>query len=151
ELARQRLVVGDHGRRTLPNPPAVGKGGTASTLARGFFRSGARPTLTRSDLGAADGQVVDAHRRQADAHRHGLTIFPARAEAGVGLRVVADARHVLERFGPHADQRDSLERAAELALLDLVGLGDLEDEVSVGDVDLPAAEVRAVDAAVDAP
>ena len=45
-----------------------------------------------------------------------------------------------------ADQGRALDRRAELAVLDPVGLGAGEDELAAGDVDLAAAEALGVDA-----
>ena len=47
---------------------------------------------------------------------------------------------------PVADQHRALQGGAELAVLDLVGLGALEHVFARGDVDLAAAEIRGVDA-----
>ncbi len=47
---------------------------------------------------------------------------------------------------PVADQHRALQGRAELAVLDLVGLGALEHIFARGDVDLAAAEIRGVDA-----
>ena len=56
------------------------------------------------------------------------------------------ARICLQRRGAVADQRRALDRRADLAVLHPVGLGAGEDELAVGDVDLPAAEADGVDA-----
>ena len=43
----------------------------------------------------------------------------------------------------------ALQRRAELAVFDLVGLGHVEHVFARGDVDLPAAEIGAIDAVLD--
>src|SRR5690242_3421056 len=71
---------------------------------------------------AADRHLLDAQRRLPDAHRHALTFLPAHADAAIQRHIVADHRHVLERFRPAADQRRALHRIRDLAVLDHVRL-----------------------------
>ena len=76
--------------------------------------------------------------------------FAAGADAFIQGEVVADHGNVLQSFGAVADQGCALDRAGDFAVFDEVGLGGGEDEFAVGDVDLAAAEVDGVEAALDA-
>src|SRR5580704_14181332 len=95
-----------------------------------------------SDLRAAHRQAGDLQRRLADADRHPLAVLAADADAGVEAEVVADHGDLGQRRGAVADQRRALHRRRHLAVLDQVGLGALEDELAVDDVDLAAAQRR---------
>src|SRR5712671_4491522 len=95
---------------------------------------------------AADRDALHAQRRLANADRHTLAVLAAGADAGVELEVVADHDDALEIGRPVADQHGALERRAELAVLDLVGLGDVEHVLARRDVDLAAAEIGGVEA-----
>ena len=56
---------------------------------------------------------------------------------------------IFESFGAAADEGCALDRTGDLAVLDEVGLGGGEDEFSVGDVHLAAAEVDGVEASLN--
>src|SRR5205085_107369 len=99
--------------------------------------------------GAADRDLVDAQRRLTDTDRHALAVLAAGADAGIELHVVADHLHPRQRIRTVADQHRALDRRADLAVLDPVGLGTREDELAAGDVDLPAAEGNGIDAVLD--
>ena len=65
---------------------------------------------------------------------------------GSSCEVVADHADAMQIGRPVADQHGALDRRADLAVLDLVGLGALEHVFARGDVDLAAAEVDGVKA-----
>src|SRR2546428_12948897 len=75
------------------------------------------PAPERSDpasyRGAADCDAVDANRREADAHRHGLAVLAAGPPALVELQVAADARDAREGLGAVADQRSEERRVGK--------------------------------------
>src|SRR3954466_2092100 len=99
--------------------------------------------------GASNRHVVDADGGKAHADGHALAVLAAGAHARIVRGVGADGGDVFERLWADADEHRALHGFGDLALLDQVRLADLEDEVAVGDVDLPAAELPAVDAAID--
>ncbi len=75
-----------------------------------------------------------------------LAALAADADAFVEREIVADALDPGEHGRSVADQRRALDRLADLAVSDPVGLGAGEDELAAGDVDLAAAEALGVDA-----
>ena len=82
-----------------------------------------------SDLwlpGAAHGDAVDTQRRLADADRHALAVLAASANAVVQPHIVADHRNAVQVSRPIADQHGALDRRADLAVLDAIGLGALK-------------------------
>src|SRR5207247_7486369 len=79
--------------------------------------------------GAADGQVVDADRREPHTHRDRLTLLTAGAHALVELEVAADARDAAQRLGAVADQRRALDRHRHAPVLDEIRLARREDEL----------------------
>ena len=85
-------------------------------------------------------------RRLADADRHALAVLAAGADAVIEREVVADHRDAVQVGRPVADQHGALDRRADLAVLDAIGLGALEHVFARGDVDLAAAEMHGVDA-----
>src|SRR5579859_656818 len=97
---------------------------------------------------AADGQPIHAQRRLADADRDTLAVLTAGADAVVELQVVADHGDLMQRVRAAADQGGTLDRGADPAVLDQVGLGCGEHELAVGDVNLAAAEIDGVEAAL---
>src|SRR4051812_2009022 len=107
----------------------------------------ARTCRPASCGGASNRHVVDADSGKADPYGHALAVLAAGAHTRVMRGVGADGGDVLERLGSYADEHRALHGFGDLALLDQVRLADLKDEVAVGDVDLPAAELPAVDAA----
>src|SRR5688572_27491016 len=88
-----------------------------------------RRTWGVSGRRAADCDLVDADCRLADADRHALTVLAAGADAGVELHVIPDHLHAGQRVRTVADQHSALDRWADLAVLDLVGLGAGEHEL----------------------
>src|SRR6185312_2365781 len=96
--------------------------------------------------GPADGDLVHAQRRLADADRHALAVLAAGADAGVEREVVADHRDAMQVGRAVADQHGALDRRGHLAVLDLVGPGALEHVFARRDVDLAAAEIHGVEA-----
>ena len=98
------------------------------------------PTVMRSSL---DGG-------HSDTDGHALPGLAAGANSFIQGQIVADHGDVLQSFGAVADEGCALDRAGDFAVFDEVGLGGGEDELAVGDVDLAAAEVDGVEAALDA-
>src|SRR5207245_9173051 len=97
------------------------------------------------DRGPADGDAIDASGRHPHAYGDGLAVLAARAHALVELEVVADTAHPRQRVGAIADEGGALDRLRDLTVLDQVSLAGREDELAVGDVDLPAAAVHGVE------
>ena len=62
------------------------------------------------------------------------------------LRSLPIMRDAVQVGRPVADQHRALDRRADLAVLDAVGLGALEHVFARGDVDLAAAEIHRIDA-----
>src|SRR5262249_20920062 len=122
-----------------PSPPAGG----ASPISRSL--GGRRTGLSRP----ADRDAIHAQGRLADADGHALAILAAGADAGIELEIVADHANAVEVGWAVADQHGPLERLAQLAVLDLVGLGDLEHVFARGNVDLTPAEIDGIDAVLD--
>src|SRR5438132_893250 len=96
-----------------------------------------------------DGDVVDAHRRQSHADGHRLPVLAAGAEAGIVRGVGADGADVFQRLGSDADQHRALDGLGDLSPFDQIRLADLEDEVSVRDVHLAAAELATIQSPLD--
>ena len=90
--------------------------------------------------------LVHAQARLADADRHALAVLAAGADAGIEREVVADHADAMQVGRAVADQHGAFHRRADLAVLDLVGLGALEHVFAGGDVDLAAAEAHGVEA-----
>src|ERR1044072_6797182 len=99
--------------------------------------------------GAADVQAADLERRLPHTDRNTLSILAADAHAAVEFQVVSHHRHPGERIRTVADERRTLDRIRELALLDLPCLRGREHELPARDVDLTAAEVGGVNAVAD--
>src|SRR5262249_5538038 len=110
-----------------------------------FWTPGKDARLT----GPAYGDPIHAQGRLADTHRHALAVLAAGADAVVELEVVADHAHAVEIGRTVADQHRALDRLRQLAALDLVGLGHLENVFAGGDVDLAAAKRHGIDAVLD--
>src|SRR6185437_15137257 len=81
---------------------------------------------------------------------HALALFAASADALIELQIIANHGYVLERLRSVADQRGVAHRRGDFAVFDQVSLRGREDELAVGDVDLPATEVHGVQTALDA-
>src|SRR6266446_3238979 len=107
------------------------------------------PGKSGPSASAAHGDAVEPQGRLADAHRHALAVLAAGADAGIELEIVAHHADAPQIGRAIADQHGTLERSPELAVLDPVGLGDLEHVFARGDVDLPAAEIDRVYAVLD--
>src|SRR5580698_11179202 len=75
---------------------------------------------------AADGDAIHPQRRLADADRHALAVLAAGADAVVEREIVTDHSHAMHVSRPIADQHGALDRCADFAVLDLVGLSALE-------------------------
>src|SRR5258708_4823314 len=78
--------------------------------------------------------------------RNAWPALAAHADALVEREIIADAGHLGQHARAVADQRRALDRRAELAVLDQIGLGAGEDELARDDIDLPAAEALGEDA-----
>src|SRR5262245_2293793 len=92
----------------------------------GHRRTGTRRTLSFfGSAGPADRDAVHTQGGLADAYRHALAVLAAGADARIELEIVADHRNPVEVGRSVADQHGSLQRLRQLAVLDLVGLGDL--------------------------
>src|SRR5438045_371839 len=102
-------------------------GGNAHSSASAYFAS----------------STVSRHRASRDSRRRSLVYV-------AGLEVAAQHVATTQHLGTVADQVHTLERRGQLAVLDQVALRQREHEVTVGDVDLAAAEALGVDAALDA-
>src|ERR1700719_4442511 len=87
--------------------------------------------------GAADGQRIDAQSGLADSDRHRLAFLPACPHPTVQLQIVADHADALQDIGAVADQSRTLDRRADLAVLDHVSFARREHEFAGRDVDLP--------------
>ncbi|WBL36470.1 hypothetical protein O0235_02565 [Tepidiforma flava] len=96
-----------------------------------------------------DGDAGHEDGRHADADGDGLAVLAAGPAAVGEAVVVGDAGDFREDVGAVADEHDVLEGRGDPAVLDEVGLGDGEDEIAVGDIDLAAGVGDGVDAAVD--
>src|ERR1043166_7711342 len=112
------------------------------------LRSGSHPRPCGGGLSArpAHRDAVEPQGGLADAHRYALAVLAAGADAFVERKIVADHGDAGERVGTVADQHRALDRRADLAVFQPIGLGALEHELARGDVDLPAAEAHGVDA-----
>src|SRR6516165_10312812 len=111
-------------------------------LLRGSLGS-ERPQLA-SRVSAADRQAVHAQCRLTDANRYRLAVLAAGADPVVETEVVADHRDLGQRLRAVADQGRALDRGADFAILDQVGLGGGKHELPRGDIDLSAAEIDRV-------
>src|SRR5271156_1704290 len=111
--------------------------------------SAVAPGSQRLPPGTADRDPLHAQRRLADPHGNPLAVLAAGADAVVEGEVVADHGDAVEVGRAVADQHRALDRGADLAVLDPVGLGALELVFARGDVDLPAAEAHGIDAVLD--
>src|SRR5690606_14633821 len=127
-------------QKTRPPP----RGGRWSRLAGPFIAA-----IAASRFGAAHGQALDQQGRLADADRHALAVLAAGADAGVERHVVADHGDLGQHVGAVADQGRALDRAADLAVLDQIGLGRREHELAARDVNLAAAEIDGVETLLD--
>ncbi len=101
-----------------------------------------RPTFTQRiiemfRLPSARRSSSSADRRRPARPGPFLPQVPMPGSSAMSLPTIADPR---QRVRPVADQRRALDRRADLAVLDQVGLGAGEHELARGDVHLPAAE-----------
>src|SRR5690606_32971184 len=119
-----------------------------TTMDRGLLnaRSKAHPVSNRSCARAAHRHLVHPQMRLSNADRYALSGLSAHADAGIELHVVADHGHAVHRVWAVANQHGALDGLRHPAVLDHVGLGASEDELSAGDVDLTAAEGNGIDA-----
>jgi hypothetical protein len=114
-------------------------------------RHRSRPRAPPDRPGRREAGAADRERRRcaASAGRRRparLAFLAAGADAAVELQVVADHADARQHVGAVADQRRALDRRADLAVLDQVGLARGEHEFARGDVDLAAAEIDRVQA-----
>src|SRR5208337_1630299 len=97
---------------------------------------------------ATDGKAIDFDGRNADAHRHGLPVLTASADAFVELQIVAHHGDPRQDIGTVADQRSAFDRRRDVPVFNHVRFGSSKYKLAVGDIDLAAAEVHGVDAAL---
>ena len=97
----------------------------------------------------ANRHAVELGGGHTDTDRDGLSGLAACADAFIEGEIVAHHGDIFESFGAATDEGCSLDRTGDLAVLDEVGLGGGEDELSVCDVHLAAAEVDGIKAALD--
>src|SRR5271154_1173173 len=95
--------------------------------------------------GTADSQAINFNGRDADADGNRLPVFAAGADAFIELQIVADHRNSGQDVWSVADQSCAFDQGSDLPIFDEICLGRREDKFSVGDVDLPAAEIHRVD------
>src|SRR5579863_6272945 len=131
---------------TISTMTAMSKALLIQPFIPGNLRAGVAPRSSRSAAGAADGDAVDAQRRLADADRHALAVLAAGADAVIERQIVADHGDAVQVGRSVADQHGALDRRADFAVLDAIGLGALEHVFAGRDVDLAAAEISGVDA-----
>src|SRR3954462_5915528 len=105
--------------------------------------------FARLSASSADGDPVHAQRRLANPDRHALAVLAAGADAGVEFEVVADHADAMQVAWSVADQHRALDRRADLAVFQPIGLGALEHVFARRDVDLAAAERYRIDAVLD--
>src|SRR5436309_3229517 len=99
--------------------------------------------------GSAHREGIDPQRGLPHTDRDTLAVLATGTNTIVELQVVAHHAHPGEYIRAIADERRALERRAEPAVLDGIGLACREHELAGGDVNLPAAEVDSIDAALD--
>ena len=75
-----------------------------------------------------------------------LPQLPTPVSSSMSLPIIADPG---QRVRAVADQRRTLDRVLDLAVLDPEGLAGRKDELAAGDVDLAAAEIGCIDAALE--
>lgn len=96
-----------------------------------------------SAAGTAHGQAGDPQAWLPDADRNTLSAFATHADTGIHLEIITDHGDLGEGGRTVADQGCALDRGDDLAVLDPIGLGALEDELAGRDIDLSAAEITA--------
>src|SRR6185295_15985792 len=119
--------------------------GIGCSFGPAFYRRNIVAILGNS-TGSPDRDPVHAQGRLADADRHALAVLAAGADAGVELQIVADHADAMQIARAVADQHRALDRRADLAVFQSVGLGALEHVFTGHNVDLPAAERHRIDA-----
>src|SRR5580704_11197425 len=95
--------------------------------------------------GAADSNAVHAQGRLAHTDRYALAVLATGSDAGVKRHIITDHADTVKVGRPISDQHGALHRCADLAVLDLVGLGALKDVFAGSDIDLTATEAHRVD------
>src|SRR5258708_4015344 len=100
----------------------------------------------RSSPPSSDRNLVHPPRLLAAADRHALAVLATGPDAVIEGEIVADHADAMQVSRAVANQHRALQRRADLAVLDLVGLGALEHVFSRSYVDLAAAEVHGIDA-----
>ena len=93
--------------------------------------------------------AIDEHRRHAVVDRHPLAVLAAHPTDVLDPQIGANHGDPVHAIRPVADQVGGADWRRHAAVLDEVGLHGAEDEIAVGDVDLPPGEADAVDAALD--
>ncbi len=90
--------------------------------------------------------VISAMRKRGltGADRHALAVLAA--DAGLDVEVAGDHVDLHEDVDAVADEGGPAQRRRDPAVLDQVALGDAEDEVAAGRLDLPAGQALGVEA-----
>src|ERR1700722_11956272 len=149
---RSRVCTSAPSCRSIAATPsgASSRGRWPTTSTRRPVFAGASATGS-AEVRAAHGDGRDLDRGAAHAHRHALPVLAARPDAVAHLDVVAEHRDLAQDLGAVADEVHALQGRGDLAVLDEVALGQREDEVAVGDVDLTPAELLRIHPAFHAP
>src|ERR1019366_2872412 len=93
-----------------------------------------------------DGEPVYLERGNTHADWHRLSILATGPDTLVELQIAADHRDSGQHIWSIPNERRVLQRRSNDAVLDQIRFRGGEDELAVGDVHLPAAEVRRVNA-----
>jgi hypothetical protein len=117
-----RMSPGDHRGDSEIGTHASQKNGRALEIPD-CGSSGHNHRLRRSPARASDRDPVHPQRRLADADRHALAVLAASADTVVEREVAADHGDAVEVGRAVADQHRALDRRADLAVLDPIGLG----------------------------
>src|SRR5712671_6877928 len=92
-----------------------------------IFRATAAAPAAGSAAGSAHRDAVHPQRGLADADRDALAVLAAGADSGIERQVIAHHGDAVKIGRAVADQHGALDPRADLAVLDFVGLGTLED------------------------
>ena len=79
---------------------------------------------------APNSQASKLQGRLPDTDRHALTVLAAGSDARIECQIVADHRHLRQGIRPVADQRRTLDRRGDPAVLDQIGLARRKDELA---------------------
>ena len=125
-LHRARRHIERFGERALGEGHRQHDRGELQSCPRQPCVFGAAASCLWSLARSSNRNALHPQRRLADADRHALAVLAAGADAGVEREIVADHGDPVQIGRPVADQDRALQRRADLAVLDFVGLGALE-------------------------